>query len=84
VTREAIIGNVPTGTYNVVEHNLTIKEIAEHVKLLYPNLESIHVNYSIRMRDVQVELPCNIWTHVALPQVSFGDELVDFKRHFSF
>jgi hypothetical protein len=61
-----------------------INDISEHVKLLYPYLVSIHVNYSIRMGDVQVELPCNIWTLGALPQVSFGDELVDFKRHFSF
>jgi UDP-glucose 4-epimerase len=84
VAREATIGNVPSGTYNVAEHNLTINEITAKVKHLYPDLESIHVNYSIKMRDVQVSLPCEIWSHVPLQHVTLEDELLDFKRHFSF
>lgn len=84
VTREAIDGSIPAGTYNVVEHVISINDIAEHVKSLYPNLESIHVNYNIRMRDVRVKMPCQIWSHVSLPKVPLKEELVDFKKHFSF
>lgn len=80
----AIDGKYPAGIYNVVEHNLSINEVTEHIRKLYPKLESIHVNYNIRMRDVRVALPCKIWSHIPLPDVSFDQELEDFKEHFSF
>ena len=80
----AVDGKFPPGIYNVVEHNLSVNDITDHLKALYPNLESIHVNYNIRMRDVRVALPCKIWSHVPLPDVSFAKELADFKQHFSF
>jgi UDP-glucose 4-epimerase len=80
----AIDGKLPAGTYNVVEHNLTINDIADHIKQLYPKLESIHVNYNIRMRDVRVATPCRIWSLVPLPEVSLEQELSDFRQQFSF
>lgn len=80
----AIDGVFPQGTYNVVEHNLSINDVTEQVKALYPSLESIHVNYNIRMRDVRIALPCKIWNYLPLPQTSFAQELADFKAHFSF
>lgn len=80
----AVDGILPVGTYNVVEHNLAINEITDHIKDLYPTLESIHVNFNIRMRDVRVALPCKIWSHVPLPDISLPQELEEFKQHFSF
>ncbi len=85
---KAILGAIdnifPVGTYNVVEHNLAINEVTDQIKDLYPNLESIHVNYNIRMRDVRVSLPCKIWSFLPLPKISLDEELRDFKDHFSF
>jgi len=80
----AVDGLLSPGIYNVVEHNYSINEVTDAIKALYSNLESIHVNYNIRMRDVRVSLPCKIWSHVPLPDVSFTRELEDFKQHFSF
>src|SRR5690606_35731724 len=81
VIKEAVDGKLPPGTYNAVEHNMSINDAADSVKALYPSLESIHVNYNIRMRDVRVKFPCKIWSFIALPRTSFEEELAEFKRH---
>lgn len=80
----AVNGLVDPGTYNVVEHNLSINQVAAEIQTLYPALDIIHANYNIRMKDVMTALPCRIWDQVALEQRSFQEELQDFKRHFSF
>ncbi|MDX1476090.1 MAG: NAD-dependent epimerase/dehydratase [Saprospiraceae bacterium] len=80
----AINDKYPPGLYNAVEHNLSINEVAAEVRTLYPGLDSIHVNYSLKLRDVRTAVPCRIFDHVALPEQSFHDELVAFKESFSF
>lgn len=79
-----IAGDVPAGTYNVVEHIQTINEIAANIQTLYPRLDIIHANHNIRMKDVMTTLPCQIWSHISLPVRSFKEELIDFKSRFSF
>ena len=79
-----IDGNVHPGTYNLVEHNLSINEIASEIHSLYPKLDIIHANHNIRMKDVMTALPCPIWNQIALPSKTLNAELMDFKDHFSF
>jgi UDP-glucose 4-epimerase len=79
-----IDGHVTPGIYNLVEHNLTINEIASQIQSLYPKLDIIHANYNIRMKDVLTVLPCQIWSQIPLTQASFESELLDFKSCFSF
>jgi len=80
----AVEGNFPAGLYNAVEHNYSVNEIAEFVRNLYPNLESIHVNYNVKLRSVVTDIPCKIFSHILLDPVLFEDELAHFKNHFSF
>ena len=77
-------GYVEPGTYNLVEHNLTINDVASKIQSLYPRLDIIHANYNIRMKDVITSTPCHIWSRIPLAPNSFQDELADFKSHFSF
>lgn len=77
-------GGIQPGIYNVVEHNQTINEIAETIKIMYPKLDIIHANHNIRMKDVLTMTPCRIWSMVPLPVKTFEEELVEFKEHFSF
>lgn len=79
-----IAGNVAPGIYNLVEHNQTINEIAEAIRTLYPRLDIIHANHNIRMKDVITHTPCRIWQDIPLPQEALKDELLVFKKHFSF
>ncbi len=79
-----IDSSITPGTYNLVEHNLSINEIASEISSLYPKLDIIHANYNIRMKEVLTFLPCPIWSQISLPERSFKEELADFKDHFSF
>jgi len=79
-----IDGEIKTGAYNVVEHNMSINQVASELKSLYPKLDVIHANHNIRMKDVLTSLPCTIWDQIPLPSRSFNEELQDFKLHFSF
>ncbi|HZV69593.1 MAG TPA: NAD-dependent epimerase/dehydratase [Saprospiraceae bacterium] len=79
-----IDGNVKPGTYNLVEYNLSINEIAARIKSLYPDLDIIHANHNIRMKDVLTSLPCTIWSQLNLSERTLDEELSDFKAHFSF
>lgn len=79
-----VSGNIIPGTYNLVEHNQTINEIAAVVNTLYPRLDIIHANHNIRMKDILTALPCKIWSQIPLPDKPFREELLEFKKHFSF
>jgi UDP-glucose 4-epimerase len=79
-----IDGNITPGIYNLVEHNLSINQVATTIQSLYPELDIIHANFNIRMKDVLTQLPCPIWYQIPLPNRDFKEELADFKSHFSF
>jgi UDP-glucose 4-epimerase len=84
VTTGIADGRVKAGTYNVVEHNMTINDIATRIKAFYPGLDIIHANYNIRMKDVITELPGRISTQLTWPEVTLEEELSQFKSRFSF
>jgi hypothetical protein len=63
---------------------MTVNEVAREVGILYPKLESIHVNYNIRMDDSRTRLPCRIFDYVPLLDHSLHEELREFKNSFSF
>jgi UDP-glucose 4-epimerase len=84
ITTRVVAGQVRSGVYNIVEHSRSINDITLEVKSLYPGLDIIHANYNIRMKDVMTKLPCRIFYQVTIPQLSFEEELQQFKSHFSF
>jgi len=82
---EQLLGKeVPTGIYNLVEHNLTISEVISEIKELYPDLETLFVSKNMRMRQVKAKTPCKIWHYLPLPKKTIATELDEFKRAFAF
>lgn len=81
---ETLNDRIDPGTYNVVEHNLSIHDISSLIKELYPKTDIIHANYNLRMKDIFTAVPCRIWSAIPLPQRTLQEELADFKAHFSF
>lgn len=82
---EAVIQqDVPSGIYNIVEHNLTINDVVNHIRETYPDLETLYVSRNMRMRQIQAEVPCKIFDYISLPQRSLSEETEDFKRSFAF
>ena len=84
IIKELTQKEVPNGIYNVAEYNFSINEIADFVKILYPELESISVNFNMQMRDLTLHLPAKITDYISLAEKSLMDELHEFKNKFAF
>lgn len=75
-------GKIPSGIYNLAEHNLSVNYIANTISELYPNLERLYINQHLQMREIQAELPVKLSQHINWPDVTFADELKQFKEAF--
>ncbi len=67
--------------YNLVEHSVSILELAEIIKDIYPDLETVFVNQHLSMRQVIVENSKELAYHTSLP---LKQELLAFKSKFTF
>ncbi len=74
----------PSGKlYNVVEHNLSVLEVAERLHELYPALEMIFVNQHMPMRSLEV-IPDEQLNERFNRNRHLRTELAEFKDAFSF
>lgn len=84
-TLDALIGSdLPSDNYNLVDKNLTILDIAENIKELYPELEMIFVNQHLKMREIRVEKDPRITKLLTIKEQSLKEELSQFKKMFTF
>lgn len=74
--------DVPPGTYNLAEHNLTVNDVADTLKSIYPGLERLYINQHLKMREIAVEVPVKLQQYLPLPQKSFEEEMKEFKAEF--
>jgi UDP-glucose 4-epimerase len=72
-----------TGTKNLTEHNLSVVEIVDVLKDLYPELEMIFVNQHLKLKEIRVTPDEQINQLITLNK-SFKEELIDFKSRFTF
>jgi UDP-glucose 4-epimerase len=75
---------VPDGTWNAVEHVMSVGEVVGAIRDLYPDLETIFIDPTMPMRDIRVKTPCAITRWLPFPKVSLGAELAGFRESFSF
>jgi UDP-glucose 4-epimerase len=76
--------DLPSGNYNLVDKNLSILDIVETIKELYPNLEMIFVNQHLKMREIKVEKDQRILDLLPSEEKSLKEELNEFKDMFTF
>jgi UDP-glucose 4-epimerase len=76
--------NVPSGVYNIAEHNLSVREVADAVQQLYPELEMLYIAKNMPMRQIVAHTPCKILDYISLPKTSLAEELQTFKAQFAF
>lgn len=85
---EALCGilgtNLETGVYNLTDKNLTILDIVETMKALYPELEMIFVNQHLQLREVRIEQDPRLDKLFTSKPQAFGEELKGFKEMFTF
>lgn len=83
IIHEVLVRGI-TGTYNVVEHNLTIAYIVDEIKKLYSQLDVILSNHNMPMHSIRAALPCKLESVFPFPKENFEEELRLFKENFSF
>lgn len=73
---------VPVGSYNLVERNLSVLEIVEALRELYPTLETLHVNQHLDLMELQIDPNGALHQYIDVPSVPIARELQEFKNHF--
>jgi len=82
---EALIeSTLPSDNYNLIDKNLSIMDIAETIKDIYPKLEMIFVNQHLKMREIKVERDKRITSLLNEDDRDLKDELLEFKSKFTF
>lgn len=79
-----IVGNVPSGKFNLVDRNLEVLEIAETMKDLYPELEMIFINHHLAMRNLTVEQDEVTKSLIGENPMTLHQELEAFREKFTF
>jgi len=76
------LGDLEPSTYNLVEKNLSIMEIAETLGALYEGLEMLFIQQDMKRRNLEVAKDPRLDDF--FDGRSFVDELREFKEHFAF
>lgn len=76
--------SLPSGIYNLSDKNLSIAQIAEIIKEIYPCMEILYIDQHLVMREIKVEQDVRISPLMDMPPTSVKEELVNFKHNFSF
>ena len=84
VLKNLLYKELPSNIYNLVDKNLSILEIADVIKELYPNLEMIFINQHLMMRELKVIPDERLNPVITASAKTFKDELISFKEKFSF
>lgn len=74
---------VSGSTFNVTDRNLSIMDIVEVLKEIYPNLESFFINQNYAGHDLLVNVNSPLYRFIAIPMTELKSELLHFKDQFS-
>ncbi|MBL4658196.1 MAG: NAD-dependent epimerase/dehydratase [Flavobacteriales bacterium] len=75
---------VDSGTYNLVDKNLSVIELANTIKELYPEMEMIFVQQDLNLKNIIVELEGGLSKLNLLQDTDIKTELEEFKNRFAF
>jgi len=72
------------GIYNLVDKNLSIVDVADTLRELYPGLEMIFIDQHLPMHDLQVKRDERVEKAMTLPEKELLEDLGDFRGMFTF
>ncbi len=80
-----IYTELPSGIFNAVDRNLSVLDIVDDLKKIFPDLEFIFINQHLSLRELKVNPASKLREAIDFdnPKVLF-DELSEFKDRFSF
>lgn len=73
-----------SGTYNLVDKNLSILEIIEVLKEIFPNLETHYINQHLAMRQLKVTPDERLFPLMKKNNKTLLEEFNNFKNRFAF
>ena len=79
-----INGTTKSGTYNLVEHNLSINDVKDVIQKIIPDTEIIYINKENKLKGLQLEPSHKLFKDLAIKETNFEKELKQFKDRFSF
>ncbi len=84
VLAKLLTTEIPGGIYNLADKTLSILDIVEVMKNIYPDLESFFINQNYTGHNLEVERQSALLNYIALPETNLEDELKEFKGKFTF
>jgi UDP-glucose 4-epimerase len=75
---------VPSGIYNLSDKTLSILDIVEVMKNIYPDLESFFINQNYTGHNLEVERQSKLVNYIPLPESNLEEELKIFRSKFTF
>ena len=82
LSKLCIEAKIRPDTYNLVNYNISINEVAEEVKYLYPGIDILFLDQHLEMRSVSVKSQFDIDFEDCFNEIGF--HLSDIKRNFRF
>lgn len=81
---ELTTSDLAADTYNLVECSLSVNEVVDELRKLYPSLEMVFVNQNMRMRSLRVRPDERLQHLPAISLDQLGEDLAAFKAKLSF
>ena len=75
---------IPSGTYNLVDKNLSVLDLVETMSEIYPSMETLYINQHLDLMELRIEPESALMQYVSLPSSDLFAELKEFKGHFAF
>lgn len=82
VARQCVDSELPSGTSNIVERNLSVLQVLDSVRALYPRTESVFTDQAMPMRNLEIEVDEGLC--IELGTRPFDEDLQVLGRSFSF
>ena len=80
---KVVLGDeIDSGTYNLVNYNISINDIAKKISVFYPDLDIIYLDRHLEMRSISVESEYDINYKDCFNEIDF--HLAELKRQFRF
>ncbi|NNC82496.1 MAG: SDR family oxidoreductase [Flavobacteriales bacterium] len=75
---------ITSGTFDLVEMNLKVNEIAQTLKNIYPEMEMLFIDQNMKMREIQIRTESQLAPWTPRTSVDLEKDLIEFRDHFSF
>ncbi|HUH73887.1 MAG TPA: NAD-dependent epimerase/dehydratase [Chitinophagales bacterium] len=76
--------NIPSGTYNMIDNNHSIMDIAMLLKDLIPDLEMLFINQHLKLKDMLVDENCEIYKYLEKEPSSLKLDMIEMINQFAF